>query len=108
MSLTPAMAVAKRELRFARRHGVWTVNGVTWEDVEAVRVHASCSATPQPFNVEQWTIVNESGGWFHPVHIHLVDGKVIAPEHQRRQAVRLGAGPQGRLLRWARTSRSPC
>ena len=27
--------------------------------------------------MEQWTIVNESGGWFHPVHIHLIDGKII-------------------------------
>jgi len=32
---------------------------------------------PQPYDVEQWTIINASGGWFHPVHIHLVDGKII-------------------------------
>ena len=38
----------------------------------------SCSRNPQPFDVEQWTIVNESGGWFHPVHIHLIDAKIIA------------------------------
>ena len=35
MSLTPAMAVAKRQLRFERKSGEWTVNGVTWDDVEA-------------------------------------------------------------------------
>ena len=35
-------------------------------------------ANPQPFSVEQWTIINESGGWFHPVHIHLIDAKIIA------------------------------
>jgi FtsP/CotA-like multicopper oxidase with cupredoxin domain len=32
---------------------------------------------PQPYDVEQWTITNSSGGWFHPVHIHLVDGQII-------------------------------
>jgi len=31
-----------------------------------------------PFSVEQWTMVNESGGWFHPVHIHLVNARIIA------------------------------
>src|SRR4029077_18229141 len=35
MDLTPGMAVAKRELRFERDGGQWTVNGVTWEAVEA-------------------------------------------------------------------------
>src|SRR4029077_5537364 len=35
MELTPAMAVAKRQLSFERQSGVWKVNGVTWEDVEA-------------------------------------------------------------------------
>jgi|GEM_PF-352744 len=77
MSLTPDMAVAKRELKFERKHGLWTVNGVTWDDVEASGF-TKLFANPQPFDVEQWTITNESGGWFHPVHIHLVDGKIIA------------------------------
>lgn len=77
MSLTPAMAVAKRELRFERDHGQWTVNGVTWQDVEASGF-TKLFANPQPFDVEQWTITNDSGGWFHPVHIHLVEAKIIA------------------------------
>ncbi len=77
MSLTPAMAVAKRTLRFVRQGGQWTVNGVTWEDVEASGF-TKLFANPKPFDVEQWTIVNESGGWFHPVHVHLIDAKIIA------------------------------
>ena len=76
MSLTPAMAVAKREFRFARRQGVWMVNRVTWEDVEASGL-TLLSANPTPFSVEQWTLVNESGGWFHPAHVHLINGKVV-------------------------------
>ena len=28
-------------------------------------------------DVELWEIENRSGGWFHPVHIHLVDFAVV-------------------------------
>ena len=28
--------------------------------------------------VEVWEIENRSGGWFHPVHIHLVDFKILS------------------------------
>jgi spore coat protein A len=76
MSLTPAMAVAKRELRFERDGDQWTVNGVTWEDVEASGF-TRLFANPRPFSVEQWTFRNESGGWFHPVHVHLIAGRII-------------------------------
>jgi FtsP/CotA-like multicopper oxidase with cupredoxin domain len=77
MDLTPAMAVAKRQLRFERDGGQWTVNGVTWEDVEAAGF-TKLFANPKPFSVEQWTFVNNSGGWFHPVHVHLIAAKIIA------------------------------
>ena len=77
MDLTPAMAVAKRELRFERDGGQWTINGVTWQDVEATGFK-KLFANPQPFTVEQWTFTNDSGGWFHPVHVHLVAAKIIA------------------------------
>ena len=77
MSLTPDMAVAKRQLRVDRSHGEWTINGVRWADIEASRF-TKLFGNPQPFDVEQWTITNQSGGWFHPVHIHLVDFKIIA------------------------------
>jgi FtsP/CotA-like multicopper oxidase with cupredoxin domain len=77
MDLTPEMAVAKRELRFERHGGQWTINGVTWEDVEATGFKL-LFGNPQPYTVEQWTIINESGGWFHPVHIHLIEAKIIA------------------------------
>jgi len=77
LDLTPAMAVAKRTLRFERDGGEWTVNGVTWEDVEASGF-TKLFANPAPFTVEQWTIINNSGGWFHPVHVHLIAAKIIA------------------------------
>ena len=77
MTLTPEMAVAKRDLRLLRANGEWTINGVTWTDVEKSGF-SKLFGNPQPFDVEQWTITNASGGWFHPLHIHLVDAKVIA------------------------------
>jgi FtsP/CotA-like multicopper oxidase with cupredoxin domain len=70
------MAKAKRELKFFRDNGQWTVNGVTWADVEKSGF-TKLFGNPQPFDVEQWTIINASGGWFHPVHIHLIDAKII-------------------------------
>ena len=33
---------------------------------------------PKPYDVEIWDLVNESGGWFHPLHIHLIDAQIIA------------------------------
>ncbi len=33
--LTPSMAKARRSLRVERKNGIWTINGETWEDVEA-------------------------------------------------------------------------
>ena len=77
MDLTPAMAKAKRELRVEKANGVWKINGVTWDDVAASRF-TKLFANPQPYDVEQWTIINASGGWFHPLHVHLVDAKIIA------------------------------
>jgi spore coat protein A len=77
MDLTPEMATVKRELRFERHGGEWVVNDTTWKDVEASGF-TLLAANPQPFAVEQWTLSNHSGGWFHPVHIHLIDAKIIA------------------------------
>lgn len=77
MSLTPQMATVKRQLRFERQNGQWAINGVLWDDVERSGF-TKLFGNPQPFAVEQWTIINKSGGWFHPVHIHLIDAKIIA------------------------------
>ena len=93
MSLTPAMAKAKRELKFFRANGQWTVNGVTWADVEKSGF-TKLFGNPQPFDVEQWTITNASGGWFHPVHIHLIDAKIIARNTNGGQPFAWEKGPK--------------
>ena len=61
-----------RRLRFERKNGEWTINGDTWDDVEASNFTRTI-AEPQYGDVEIWELENKSGGWFHPIHIHLVD-----------------------------------
>jgi len=72
-----APGVVKRNFKFERKNGHWTVNGETWENViESGYEHAS--ANPKVGATEIWTLENSSGGWFHPVHIHLIDFKILS------------------------------
>ena len=54
----------------------WTINGKTWTDVIASNF-TLLAAHPGFNDVEIWELKNDSGGWFHPVHIHLIDFKVL-------------------------------
>lgn len=56
----------KQTLVFDRRHGAWTINNETAElDFEHSVVQ------PEVNKPVIWKLVNKSGGWWHPVHIHL-------------------------------------
>jgi FtsP/CotA-like multicopper oxidase with cupredoxin domain len=77
MDLTPDMAVRRRVLEFERGGGLWTVNGRTWDDVIASGFR-EVVADPGLGDVEVWTYANGGGGWFHPVHMHLVDQKILS------------------------------
>jgi FtsP/CotA-like multicopper oxidase with cupredoxin domain len=76
MGLTEADAVRSRNFRFERSDGHWTINGTTWEDVVNSDYELVC-ANPGYEDIEIWELENPGGGWFHPVHIHLVDFKVL-------------------------------
>jgi FtsP/CotA-like multicopper oxidase with cupredoxin domain len=69
--------VPNREFKFIRTNGHWTINGETWENVIASQ-YTHCMAEPEQDAVEIWQLTNTSGGWFHPVHIHLVDFQVLS------------------------------
>jgi spore coat protein A, manganese oxidase len=72
MDLTPAMLLRTRRFEFIRTNGHWTVNGKTWADV----VNSGCQyvwANRRLGDKEMREFVNTSGGWFHPVHVHLID-----------------------------------
>jgi FtsP/CotA-like multicopper oxidase with cupredoxin domain len=60
-----------RKWQFARNGGEWTINGKIW-DKDRV------DANPGLGDVETWEIYNSGGGWFHPVHIHLLDQQIIS------------------------------
>jgi spore coat protein A, manganese oxidase len=70
MNLTEADAVVTRDWRFERTGGQWTINGRTWD---ANRSDAKIKLN----DVEIWRFTNGSGGWFHPVHVHLIDFKIL-------------------------------
>ena len=105
MKLQPSQAVRTRVMEFIRQNGQWTVNGQTWEDV----INSGFTrvvAHPKLGDVEIWTLRNKSGGWFHPVHIHLVDFKILdrngRPPHPHergpKDTVYVGEGETVRVL----------
>ncbi|KAL0253072.1 hypothetical protein SLS55_010522 [Diplodia seriata] len=69
----PVRTVPDRSFKFERKGGEWTINGVTFADVEN-----RILAKPKRGAVEVWELENSSGGWSHPIHIHLVDFQVIS------------------------------
>jgi spore coat protein A len=76
MALTAAMSAATRKMRLQRTGEIWTINGETWEDV-ASSDFSRVFANPDVGDVEIWEVENRAGGWFHPLHVHLVDFQVL-------------------------------
>jgi FtsP/CotA-like multicopper oxidase with cupredoxin domain len=75
LPLTSPIA-AVRNMELGRQHGQWTIGPHTWDEV--VRSgYTKVFANPMPGTVEKWIVKNDSGGWFHPLHIHLVDFRVL-------------------------------
>lgn len=69
-SATPS--TVDHHFRFHRSNSDWMINDVIFADAEN-RVLAN---VPRG-TVEIWELENSSGGWTHPVHVHLVDFKVL-------------------------------
>ncbi|HET7478575.1 MAG TPA: multicopper oxidase domain-containing protein [Rubrobacteraceae bacterium] len=76
MNLNETQAVRTRRMAFERDGGQWTINGSTWDDVIKSGFEFVI-ANPGLGDVEIWEVSNDSGGWFHPVHIHLIDFRVL-------------------------------
>jgi FtsP/CotA-like multicopper oxidase with cupredoxin domain len=79
MGLTEAMAKRRRTLRFRKDDatGMWTIDGSTWDEVVSSE-YRKVVADPELGDIEVWEFENKSGGWFHPVHVHLVDFRVLS------------------------------
>ncbi|TNB75679.1 multicopper oxidase family protein [Arthrobacter sp. BB-1] len=105
MSLTPSQSVKNRHMRVKRDNDIWTIGGMTWDEV-VESGYRKVLADPDLNDVEIWTIENSSGGWFHPVHIHLVDFQILsrngrppfAYERGPKDVVYVGEGETVRLL----------
>ena len=53
-----------RHFVFERRHGAWVINGKFFDSQRI-------DADPRLGSAERWVLENKSGGWDHPIHIHL-------------------------------------
>jgi spore coat protein A, manganese oxidase len=94
-------------LRVERTNGNWAINGKTWKDVVNSNFTQNV-ATPRLGETQVWEIENSSGGWFHPLHIHLIDFKIIGrsggtgrvgpQENGPKDVVYVGEGETVRLL----------
>jgi FtsP/CotA-like multicopper oxidase with cupredoxin domain len=65
-----------RRFELGRRHGMWTIND---QLVDLDRP----MATPRINAPEIWRLKNNSGGWWHPVHIHSEYCRVISRNGRR-------------------------
>src|SRR5262249_6402448 len=59
-----------RTWQFDRTNGQWAINGQFFSG-NVVR------ASPRRNSAEIWVLQNNSGGWTHPVHIHLEEFLVL-------------------------------
>jgi hypothetical protein len=65
--------IIDHHFRFHRSNGEWQINNVVFADVE----HRVLSKVPRG-TTEIWELENSSDGWSHPIHVHLVDFRVLA------------------------------
>ena len=90
MTVPESASVRTRRMELVRSGGLWTINGTTWDDVVRSGFR-KVLADPTIDDVEVWEIVNDSGGWFHPMHIHFVDFKVLTRNGRPAAAHECGA-----------------
>lgn len=105
MDLKPSQSVKTRRMRVKRDNDIWTIGGMTWDEV-IESGYKKVLADPRLNDIEIWEIENSSGGWFHPVHIHLVDFQILSRngrppfvyERGPKDTVYVGEGETVRLL----------
>lgn len=61
---------ARRTFTFERKNGAWVINGDFYSPFRA-------DAVPRLNTAEEWTLENKSGGWWHPIHIHLEAHQIV-------------------------------
>ncbi len=67
--ILPSEISNRRTFEFGRSNGLWLINQTHFDSM--------ISNNPMPLGVaEEWTLINGSGGWWHPIHIHLESHQV--------------------------------
>lgn len=102
-------SAARRTRRMRLKHddvtNEWSIDDKTWQDV-VDSGFTLLFANPQAGDVEIWEIETNGGGWFHPLHVHFVDFRVLTrnggpprPEERGpKDVVYVGEGQTIRLL----------
>jgi spore coat protein A len=81
--MRPELSVATRTFEFARNGGQWTINGKPYDEQRI-------DAFPKLNTVEIWRFVNKGGGWWHPIHVHLVEFLPLSRTERPLQAYERG------------------
>ena len=97
--LLPQEVVVTRTFDFERHGGNWVINRKTFNPNRN-------DATPSLGAVERWNFRNGSGGWTHPIHVHLeamqiqtINGKApTGIQASKRDSVNLGPNGQASML----------
>ena len=79
--ILPSEISNRRTFEFGRGMGMWLINQTEFDSQK--------SFAPMPVGVaEEWTLVNGSGGWWHPIHVHLeshqlelLEGRKPSPDY---------------------------
>jgi FtsP/CotA-like multicopper oxidase with cupredoxin domain len=78
-------SVGRREFRFERGNGQWVINGQPY-------LETRMDAEPVLNTTEIWTVTNNSGAWLHPIHMHLVEYRML--ERNGRPVKNYEQGPK--------------
>lgn len=105
MTLPTSASTRTRRLRVKKDGEIWEIGDQTWAEIADSGFRRSF-ANPAANAVEIWEIENSSGGWFHPIHLHLVDFRVLSrngrpprPEERGpKDTVYVGEGETVRVL----------
>jgi FtsP/CotA-like multicopper oxidase with cupredoxin domain len=87
--IRPAQAVRTRTFEFARNGGEWTINHLPY-DPDRI------DAFPKLGTTEIWRFINGGGGWWHPIHVHLIEFLVLS--RTRRPVQPYERGPKDTVL----------
>src|SRR3712207_1036247 len=91
MTLKASQSKRTRRFRLQRSNGNWMIGDQSWQEI-IDSGYTKALANPGLNDIEIWEFENSSGGWFHPVHIHLVDFQILA--RNGRQPFSYERGPK--------------